>query len=593
MANIFGTAGSDFLFGTPQDDLINGLQSADTMFGGAGNDRYIVDNVGDVTNEGAGQGIDTVDSSVSYTLAGNVENLRLMGSAAINGSGNSGNNTLHGNSAANALAGGDGADTLDGKGGADWLVGGDHNDTYYIDHPGDVITESLGQGYDTVFASLSHTLAPNVERLFLTGLAFEGIGNGLGNSIIGNSEGNWLWGLDGSDTLSGGAGYDSLIGGTGADTMSGGTDSDDYYVDNAGDVVTELAGEGDWDTVYADVSYTLSANVENLTLRGTVVSGTGNDQHNSLAGNDVDNVLIGGDGWDMLDGNGGNDTLIGGTGSDVYFVDDVGDTVTELVGEGIDQVQSPFSYTLGANVEQLALTGDAAIDGTGNSLDNYLSGNDADNVLTGGDGADTFFGDGGTNILIGGAGNDIYHVEDAGDIISESAGQGIDTVEAHASYTLTAGADVEILQTDYDFGTAAINLTGNASGNVVRGNNGSNVVNGGDGDDELIGLGGQDQFLFNTPLDATINVDTLSDFSLADDTIVLENTIFGVFSAGPLAAERFIVGTAALEANDNVFYNPATGALYYDSDGNGAAAAIQFAQLAPGLALTQDEFLII
>jgi Ca2+-binding RTX toxin-like protein len=140
--------------------------------------------------------------------------------------------------------------------------------------------------------------------------------------------------------------------------------------------------------------------------------------------------------------------------------------------------------------------------------------------------------------------------------------------------------------------TAAINLTGNANGNVVRGAAGNNRLNGGDGRDDLIGLGGQDQFLFDTALNAATNVDRIVDFNVADDTIVLENAIFSVFAAGPLAAERFIIGPAALDANDNIIYNSTTGALLYDSDGNGAGAAVQFAALAPGLALTANDFVI-
>jgi serralysin len=139
----------------------------------------------------------------------------------------------------------------------------------------------------------------------------------------------------------------------------------------------------------------------------------------------------------------------------------------------------------------------------------------------------------------------------------------------------------------------AMNLTGNSTGNLVIGNAGNNVLNGGAGDDELIGLGGQDSFRFDTALDAATNVDVLSDFNAADDTIVLENTIFGAFAAGPLADDRFVLGTVALDANDNILYDSATGALLYDPDGSGAAAAIQFAQLDPGAGLSHVDFVIV
>jgi Ca2+-binding RTX toxin-like protein len=144
-------------------------------------------------------------------------------------------------------------------------------------------------------------------------------------------------------------------------------------------------------------------------------------------------------------------------------------------------------------------------------------------------------------------------------------------------------------------------MTGNETDNEVWGNFGNNVLNGGDGDDEFIGISGEDSFRFDTPLDdetivdAETNVDVIHDFDdfNGNDTIVLENTIFGAFAAGPLAAERFVVGTAAADANDNIIYNSATGAIYYDSDGNGAAAAIQFAWVDAGTALTHLDFIVV
>ena len=127
--------------------------------------------------------------------------------------------------------------------------------------------------------------------------------------------------------------------------------------------------------------------------------------------------------------------------------------------------------------------------------------------------------------MSGGPQDDIYYVDNASDTVTESGGQGSDTVRASVSYGLGSG-DIEFLTTTDDNGTAGLTLTGNATGNVVRGNNGNNVINGGDGNDELIGLGGQDWFLFDTPLDAMFNIDRVTDFNVTDDTIRLDATIF-------------------------------------------------------------------
>ena len=252
------------------------------------------------------------------------------------------------------------------------MIGGLGNDTYVVDNAGDVVTEALNEGTDTVQASITYTLGANVENLTLTGTAnINGTGNGVANVITGNS---------GNNVLDGGAGADTMIGGAGNDT---------YVVDNVGDVVTEALNEGT-DTVQASVTYTLGANVENLTLTGSAnINGTGNGLDNVITGNSGVNILTGGDGNDTLDGGLGADTMIGGLGNDTYVVDNAGDVVTEALNEGTDTVQSSITYMLGANVENLTLTGTGNIAGTGNELDNVLTGNSGDNVLDGGAGIDT------------------------------------------------------------------------------------------------------------------------------------------------------------------------------------------------------------
>ena len=476
-----GTAARDYLYGFAGNDILNGGLGADTMLGGLGNDTYVVDSASDLVIELAGEGIDTVQSSISYTLADNVENLILTGTAAINGTGNFLGNVLTGNVASNVLTGGDGNDTLNGGAGADALIGGAGNDTYVVDNAGDIVTELAGGGTDTVQSSISYTLADNVENLTLTGTAsINGTGNAMGNSITGNSASNVLTGSDGNDRLNGGAGADTLIGGGGNDT---------YTVDNVGDTVIELAGEG-IDLVNASVSYTLAGNVENLTLTGTyAINGTGNALANVLTGNAAANTLSGGDGDDTLNGGAGSDALMGGAGNDTYVVDNAGDLVTELTSEGVDTVQSVISYSLAANLENLTLTGTAATNATGNELDNVMLGNTAANTLTGGAGNDTLNGGAGADTLLGGEGNDLYVVDNAGDVVTELADEGTDSINSSISYTL--GANIENLTLT---GSSAINATGNELANVLAGNAGNNILNGGAGADTMIGGLGNDSY---------------------------------------------------------------------------------------------------
>jgi VCBS repeat-containing protein len=289
-----GTAARDVIYGLAGNDTINGGAGADTMVGGLGNDAYTVDDVGDTVLELAGEGTDTVNASISYTLTDNLENLTLTGSAAINATGNALNNILNGNTGNNILNGGAGADTM---------AGGAGNDTYYVDNASDITTEAAGAGTDLVIASVNWTLATNFENLTLEGLAnINATGNTLANTLRGN------------------AGNNLLDGGAGADTMLGGAGDDTYVVDVAGDVITENLNEGT-DLVQTGIAYTLGANLENLTLTGSgAISGTGNALANVLVGNTAANTLTGGAGNDTLDGKAGADSLVGGVGSDTYLL---------------------------------------------------------------------------------------------------------------------------------------------------------------------------------------------------------------------------------------------------------------------------------
>jgi Ca2+-binding RTX toxin-like protein len=489
-----GTASGDVLsnienvIGGSGDDVLTGNAATNTLTGGIGNDTYVVDSGSDVVTEAANAGTDLVKSSATYTLGANVENLTLTGTAAINGTGNADANTITGNSGANSLTGNDGDDSLSGADGNDTLGGGNGNDlldgglgndamtggagddTFIVDSASDTTSESSGQGLDTVKSSITWTLSTYVENLVLTGAsAIDGTGNASDNTLTGNTAANKLDGGTGNDTLDGGVGADTLIGGTGNDT---------FLVDNAGDTVTENASEGT-DTVQSAISYTLGANLENLTLTGSAaINGTGNT---------LDNVIT---------GNSGANTLAGGAGNDTYVVG-AGDTVTENAGEGTaDLVQSTVNFTLAANVENLVLTGTAAIDGTGNTLDNVITGNVASNTLSGGDGNDTIDGGSGVDSLIGGKGNDSYIVDDSSDAVIEALAEGTDTVKSSVNYVLAANIEELVLT-----GASSINGTGNADANKITGNAGDNVLDGGAGADTLIGGTGNDTYFVDNASD--------------------------------------------------------------------------------------------
>ena len=299
---LYGGGGNDLIYGGGGSDTLNGGVGADILIGGASYDTYEVDNVGDIVTENINEGIDKVNSSVTYTLSANVENLTLTGASTINGTGNNLVNNITGNAANNLLDGGAGADAL--KGGA-----GD--DTYIVDIIGDIVTEKLNEGIDVVNSSVTYVLSANVENLILSGGgAIDGTGNSLANLIIGN------------------AAINKIIGGTGADSMVGGLGNDIYGVDNENDIITEYLNEG-IDKVNSSVTYLLPSNVENLTLTGTLaINATGNEAANTIVGNTAPNQLVGGAGDDILNGAEGNNTLTGGAGHD-YFQFKTADHLTQ------------------------------------------------------------------------------------------------------------------------------------------------------------------------------------------------------------------------------------------------------------------------
>lgn len=469
---VIAGSGNDQLFGDSGNDSLDGGIGNDAMAGGSGNDTYFVDSLADTVSEASGAGTDTVNSLVDFTLGANVEKLNLTGTGNTNGTGNALNNTIIGNSGNNTLGGGggndaltagDGNDVLDGGTGADTLKGGAGDDTYYVDDSGDVVSESTGQGKDTVYSTVSFHLGAALEKLILTGsAAIDGSGSSNNNTITGNDAANLLSGGGGTDVLYGKGGNDTLDGGSGSDTMKGGTGDDTYIVDSTGDVVTEYSNEGT-DTVQASITYVLGGGVERLILTGTGnIDGSGNSADNRLTGNDGNNVLKGGSGLDTLYGNGGNDRLDGGTGADTmkggagndtYVVDNTGDVVTETDGQGTDTVEASITYTLHGYVENLILTGSANIDGVGNSYGNNITGNAANNVLKGYSGNDLLNGKGGNDTLYGGSGADTFFFNhgSGADTIADFSAADNDQINVHVySGGVAGGGGVTLTQDGAD-----------------------------------------------------------------------------------------------------------------------------------------------
>ena len=531
--NLIGSAFDDTLTGNGKANILFGGTGADRMAGGAGDDTYVVDDAGDRVSEATASGTDaggtdSVAASVTFHLGAYVENLVLTGTADINATGNELNNTLTGNAGANVLNGGLGADIM---------AGGAGNDVYYVDNAGDVVTEAAGEGADKVFASLDYVLSANFENLVLTDAAVTGTGND-GDNIIS--------GTDGNNTLNGLGGNDTLIGGLGADRMAGGTGDDTFFVDNAGDVVVENAGEGT-DKVSSSLSYTLGANVENLTLTDSAVVGTGNGLDNTIIGDAVANTLTGLGGNDLLNGGGGADRMYGGAGDDTYLVDDAGDRVSEQTVAGIDDggkdtVQSYVGFHLGAGLENLTLLGGAAINATGNELDNVLVGNINDNTLNGGAGADP---------MSGGKGNDTYFVDNAGDIVVENAGEGAkDKVIASLSYALAD--NVENLTVT---GTGDFTVSGNVLNNILVANAGNNLIDGGAGADHMFGGAGNDTYIVDNDGDRVSEQVTGSADDGGTDTVMASVT-YHIFS---FVENLTLTGTADINGTGNQFNNVMTG----------------------------------
>ncbi len=588
---IGNNTGVDTLYGLGGDDTLDGGTGnfRDSLVGGAGNDTYIIraDN-GNVTTavpdfifEKANEGNDTIESEITYTIQSqaNIENIRLVGTAAINAWGNNGANLLAGNSAANVITalggndtvdagagndsvlggdgndnilGGDGNDTLDGGNGDDTLIGGTGTDSLvggagndlFVLRTGDaldVIKEAASAGTDTVEAdfTLGSALAANVENLTLVGTqAIDGLGNTLANTLRGNEAAN---------RLDGGAGNDTLIGGNGDDTY--------VIAANMGtDTLTEFNGTaGGIDTVESAITYSIAAlgNLENISLTGTgAINATGNAANNRLVGNTAANKLVGDAGNDTLDGGAGNDTLEGGVGDDTLdggagnntlnggdgndrYILGVGTGTNQIIdSSGTDVVESWVDFSLGstaAAIEELILQGTANLFGHGNDLNNRVTGNDGANVLSGAGGDDLLFGKGGNDNISGGLGND-----------SIDAGSGDDQAFGNEGDDVVFG------------GTGNDSLSGGLGDDTLYGGDGNDTLSGGDGVNDLFGGDGDDTYLIDAQSSfSTINESTGTDLIISSVSLELSHST-GV-------ENLTLTGADHLEGDGNELNNRLTG----------------------------------
>jgi Ca2+-binding RTX toxin-like protein len=418
-------------------------------------------------------------------------------------------------------------------------------------------------------------------------------------NIYGTDNNNWLTGTSAADYMKGFGGDDTLKGGGGADQLYGGTGIDTaIYSDSATGVTVDLMlGRGTRGSAQGDTLFSIE-NVSGSEYGDLLI---GNGGANVLSGLSDSDRLIGGGGGDILDGGYNSDVLEGGAGADTLIGGHGIDAADYLLSPGGVYVSLIDNFGLYNDAHGDVFSGVEDVWGSISFGDSLIGDNGANN-LSGIGGADQLWGLGGddrldggegADVMVGGFGNDTYIVYDAGDVVLESGSEGIDTVLVTTSYVLTAGADVENFLAWSYAGTDPIDLTGNASGNDITGNDGVNVINGGDGRDSLTGRGGGDVFLFNTPLSEAVNIDRITDYNVLDDTIWLDDAIFSSLGLGIISAGAFVTGTAAQDASDRIIYNSNTGALSYDSDGNGGIAQVQFATLNAGLALEYLDFYVV
>lgn len=410
-------------------------------------------------------------------------------------------------------------------------------------------------GKDIIFTSLEFTNIYGGEGADFIQNEGEGIsylyGGGSGDTLAGGTVSDYLFGNDGDDLIVGGefdyltflntgnlvpynnevSGSDTLYGDTGNDALYG-FDGDDFLYGGDGDD-SETISVIDFTGSYVQVAAGLYGGDGADYLDG----GRGDDYLDGGADSDI---LISGEGSDTLLGGAGSDRMEGGGGNDLYYVDNAGDSAREVQGAGNDKVFASVTYSAATtDIEEIELTGSAAINASGNSESNTITGNSGANRLLGEDGADTLTGASGNDKVYGGAGNDL-----------------------------------------------------------IYGNDGNDYLVGGAGNDRLRGGGQNDTFLFDTTLNSSGNSDTIVDMtnnSAQNDVIWLENDIFTGLALGDLSAGAFKDRSdGKTDSSDRILYYRDSGELYFDRDGSGTTyGAIKFATVENYASLTYSDFFVV
>ncbi|MFI0849269.1 calcium-binding protein [Mesorhizobium sp. IMUNJ 23232] len=571
-ADYTGTAGSDVVFGSAQADKLRGGEGNDFLIGSAGDDTLAGGDGDDVLSGGEGSnylsgglGRDTVSYADSATGVW-IQLMTLWGThgsfvdtynSIENVIGSDYNDTLIGNDGVNLIVGGSGFNSLRGEAGNDRIIGGDFGDVISGGDGNDILsggggddTFRGGQGADQIdggagdddIASYDNSpvgvVVSLADQSINTGeargdvlIGIEGLhGSNSRDKFYGDGNANWLYGGGGNDVLSGGGGNDILVGESGADQMDGGGGRDRVDYDNMGSgAVVSLV---DSSINAGSAAGDILVGIEDL--YGTYFADTFHGDGNA-------NKLYGQAGADTLFGDAGDDGLNGGIGNDVLDG-----------GEG----------------------------------DDYLEGSGGDDVLCGGAGADTLRGFARTGTDDGGTDTASYETATA---------KVVANLQNRANNTGDAAGDIYYLIDNLRGSDHGDSLAGDGFANVIDGGGGNDTLRGYYGYDTLTGGDGQDIFVFSSALNASANVDMITDFNAADDTIRLEARIFSALPAGTLAASAFRAnaGGTAGDADDRIIYDSTSGALFYDADGNGATAAIQFAWLVGAPSITAAEFVVV